>query len=82
MPTRFLALPAVAVFGVLMGSAQEATAQDVDPQKAAACMQAAAFCGSTSWAVASWALPMSTPNTATAGRARNRVGMTNVSLTG
>jgi len=40
MPTRFPALSVVAAFGVLVGSAQEATAQDVDPQKAAACMQA------------------------------------------
>ena len=40
MPTRFSALSVVAVFGFLMGSAPEATAQDVDPQKAAACMQA------------------------------------------
>ena len=40
MPIRFLALSVVAAFGVLLGNAQEATAQDVDPQKAAACMQA------------------------------------------
>ena len=40
MPTRFLTVSVVALFGVLLGSAQEAAAQDVDPQKATACMQA------------------------------------------
>lgn len=40
MHTRFLTLSVAALLGVLFGGAQEAAAQDVDPQKATACMQA------------------------------------------
>ena len=40
MPTRFLKLSAIILFSVLLGGVQEAAAQDVDPEKAAACLQA------------------------------------------
>ena len=40
MHTRFLTLSLVLMVGVIAGAARDAAAQDVDPQKAAACMQA------------------------------------------
>lgn len=40
MHTRFLTLSLVLMVGVIAGDARDAAAQDVDPQKAAACMQA------------------------------------------